>query len=153
MAKKGSGFIRDPHRGLLHREDFDKKCHVEVNEEVNAWLLRHATMDPDQHEDLKLVGVNIDGGRRDPNSYVCFWHPELRALRLKNKLFHTEIGSAEGLEAAKFHEHYGWVKNLRGTAYGKVKIQALQQEVEEEETKNAQERQEEWERQAMERDC
>lgn len=151
MSKKGSYVMPDPHRGLHKREDFDRLCHVEVQEEVNSFLLRFSTHDPDDHTSLKLVAVNPDGERRTENSYLCFWHPELEALRLKTKLFHPEMGSDEDREAAKFHEHYSWVKNMRTVARAKVRIQAAHHELVEKE--ELQERQEEWERRKMEEEC
>lgn len=160
MTKKGSMFVADPHRGLRGREDLDRLCHAEVQEEVNSFLLRQSTHDPDNHTELKLVAVNPDGERRSENSYLCFWHPEVVALRLKNKLFHPEMGSDEDREAAKFHEHYGWLKDFRTIARGKVRLQAAHHELIEEnedegedERSETQRQQEEWEHRTMEDGC
>lgn len=151
MSKKGSKLVPDPHRKLVTRSDFNEKCHVESNEEVNAWLLRHAIHNPDDHESLKLVGI-LDNEKRQENSYVCFWHPELAALRLKSRLFHPEMGSTEGSEAARFHEHYRWVRDFRSVAHSKVKWQRAHEDLTPDE-EVALERQREWERARMEDDC
>lgn len=153
MSKKGSRFVPDPHRGLKERSDLDRLCHAEVQEEVNSFLLRNATHNPDDHASLKLVAVNPDGERRSENNYLCFWHPEIEALRLKNKLFHPEMGSDEDREAAKFHEHYSWVKNFRTVARSKVRIQDAHHELLAERKDEVKERQEEWERRKMEEEC
>jgi hypothetical protein len=153
MSKKGSNYIPDPHRGLHEREDFDRLCHVEVQEEVNSFLMRFATHDPDDHTSLKLVSVNPDGERRNPNDYLCFWHPEIEALRLKTKLFHPEMGSDEDREAAKFHEHYAWIKNCRTVCRAKDRIQKVHNELVEKKKEESQKRQEEWEQQRMEEEC
>lgn len=151
MRTKGSGFVADPQRKLVSRDDFNEKCHVESNEEVNSWLLRHATQDPDDHEHLKLVGI-LDNEKREENSYVCFWHPEISALRLKSELFHPDRSSAEGSEAARFHEHYRWVRDLRTVAHAKVKWQRAHADLTKEQ-KEQLDRQIEWERKKMEEGC
>lgn len=151
MSKKGSKLVPDLNRGLVQRDDFNERCHVESNEEVNSWLLRHATHNPDDHVNLKLVGI-LDHEKRDENSYVCFWHPEVVALRLKSMLFHPEMGSSLGKEAAKFHEHYRWVRDLRSVAHSKVRWQRAHEELTDSE-REALERQLEWERKRLEDDC
>lgn len=131
--KKGplKNAVPDPHRGLHSRADFDRLCHVEVQEEVNAFLMQFATHDPDDHESLKCVAVNPDGERRNPNEYLCFWHPELEALRLKQKLYTKPSMAAEGedREAAAFHRFYTVLRDFRSTARSQVRIQEAHHEL------------------------
>lgn len=157
MTKKGSKVVPDPHRGLHTRADFDRLCHVEVQEEVNAFLMQFATHDPDDHTGLKCVLVNPDGERRSQNDYLCFWNPEIEALRLKNKLYEKPLMDAEGeeREAAIFHRFYGVVKDYRSVARSQVRLQEAYQElVEREEGEDeVRRRQEEWEEQRLADEC
>lgn len=155
MTKKGSIVVPDPHRGLRTREDFDRLCHAEVQEEVNAFLMMFATHDPDDHTSLKCVAVNPDGERRNPNEYLCLWHPEIEALRLKNKLYEKPVMDAEGeeREAAAFHRFYGMLRDYRSVARSQVRLQEAYHELLEEKKDEGRRRQEEWEQQQMADEC
>jgi hypothetical protein len=151
MKKGPLKAVPDPHRGLRTRADFDRLCHVEVQEEVNTFLMQFATHDPDDHRSLKLVAVNPDGERKNPqsiNEYLCFWHPEIEALRLKQKLYVKPSMSAEGedKEAAAFHRFYTMVRDFRSMARGQVRLQEARHELLEEEEE---EDEEEWEDEAL----
>jgi hypothetical protein len=155
MSKKGSHVVPDPHRGLRTRADFDRLCHVEVQEEVNAFLMQFSTHDPDDHTGLKCVAVNPDGERRDQNQYLCFWHPEIEALRLKNKLYEKPEMTADGeeREAAMFHRFYGLLKDYRSVARSQVRLQEAHRELVKEREDATRRRQEEWEEARMAEEC
>ena len=151
MTKKGSNVVPDPHRGLHTREDYDRFCHVEVQEEVNAFLMQFATHDPDDHTGFKCAQVNPDGERRNPNDYLCFWHPEIEALRLKNKLYEKLLMTAEGeaKEAAVFHKVFGALRDFRSVARSQVRIQEAYYELIEERVSSSRRREEQWEEERM----
>jgi hypothetical protein len=150
--------VPDPHRGLRTRVDFDRLCHVEVQEEVNAFLMQFATHDPDDHTSLKLVAVNPDGERKNPqsvNEYLCFWHPEIEALRLKQKLYIKPSIAAEGedREAAAFHRFYTTLRDFRSMARSHVRLQEACRELLEEGEDETLRRQEEWEEAKLAEEC
>lgn len=154
MPKKGPQTVPDPHRGLNSRADFDRLCHVEVQEEVNAFLMQFATHNPDDHTGLKCVAVNPDGERRNPNEYLCFWHPEIEALRLKQKLYAKPSMAAEGedKEAAAFHRFYTVLRDFRSIARSHVRLQVAHKELLKK-GDEARRRQEEWEEERLANDC
>jgi hypothetical protein len=135
-----------------------------VQEEVNAFLQQFATHDPDDHQSLKLVAVNPDGVRRNPNEYLCFWHPEIEALRLKQKLYVKPSMAAEGedREAATFHRFYTVLRDFRSIARSQVRLQEahhelLEEEEDEEEVWDGEDevlrQQQEWEVRKLAEDC
>jgi len=135
MSKEGSKFIPDPNRGLLKREDLNRLCHWDVQEEVNTWLKKFATTDKTDHASLKLVAVNPDGDRRVPNYFLCFWHPAMQDLDLKNTLFHPDITSDIGMEACRHREFHKNQKEHRTVARSLVRMQEVYSDQQKEEEK------------------
>jgi len=143
MTKRGTAFVADPALGICTRDDLDRLCHVELDEEVNTYLARFS------NSGLQLVAVNPDGERHASRDRLCFWYPKLRALELKGRLVNPEMGSEE----AKFREHYRWLKDYRVAAYSCIKKQEAQLEKVTREEAEAVARQQEFEWAQMKKGC
>ena len=151
MSKEGSGPVPDPHRGLKTEDDFKRLCYRVQNEELNTFLSLHATTDPDDHTNLKLVWT-VDNKRRSENDYVCYWHPSIEAIRLEGRFHSPGMGDEESLAISRFRETFRRLKNFRGLARSRVKLQRAHAELLPED-KEMYERQQEWERARMEDEC
>lgn len=148
-TRRGSRFVPDPARGIVEREDLDQKCHVELDEEINSYLGRHATKDPRNVVDLKLVAVDPDGIRKASRDALCFWHPKALALSLRDRLLFPETGSDED----KRRQLYQEIKDFRKMAYAMILKE--EDEIKERARREAEAAQQQfaWEEMLMKKDC
>jgi len=149
MSRRGSRFVPDPHRGLYTREDLDIKCHHELEEEINSYLAKHATKDPDNHTALKMVAVDPDGTRRASRDALTFWHPKELAQELRRKQKFPEMGSDED----KRRQYHQEVKDFRTQAYSLIQAEEEYVQLRKEQEREAVQQQFAWERALMDKDC
>lgn len=94
MERTGSEPYLDPEKGILDRDDLDRTCWPEADEDVNMYLLRYATKSgpdgrPIQQKGavLDIQAVNPDDPKRTKGNVVVFWWPRKMALALKQRLY------------------------------------------------------------------
>lgn len=155
MAKRGYGidFNPAPRLGIRTRQDLDRLCHYELREEINTYLSIRSSLDAPGAPgfDIVLVAVNPDGERRASHDFLCFWFPIAKVRHLVDHFLNAPLGTDEFRWDCREWERRR--KQFRAGALelwkeNKRKTRELHQQ-----EKSALERQLEYERRLLEREC